>query len=75
MRGSANRGITISIHFAQKLSAKHRGRKSYEGKSPRGQKSSGAKSSVVNVRGAKVLEPLCHILYIYGLSIRRLSWY
>ena len=60
MWGSPNRGITI--YFAQKLSAKHRGQKSYGGKSLRGKKSSGAKviggkcsrgqkSSVVNVRG------------------------
>ena len=40
MRGSPNRGITICIDFAPKLSAKHRGQKSYGGKSPRGQKSS-----------------------------------
>ena len=56
MRGSANRGITI--HVAKSHLPTTGGQKSYRGKSPRGQKSSGVhifggkNSSVVNLRVA-----------------------
>ena len=57
MRGSASRGIYCINTLCPKLSAKHRGQKSYGGKSPTGEKvlwdksPRGQKSSGVNVRG------------------------